>query len=203
MAKAKHDIEASVKIDDYIGSLPNWSKKVCNRLREIVLKSHPKIIEDWKWGPNYYLGGMVCGYAGFKTKVNFVFFQGVLLKDKKKILIANPGTLHNRHLEFTEVQEINETILLEYLFEAIENNLKGKKLTETKIKIIIIPADVKKEFKKSGVLNYFEQLAFSHRKEYMLWINDAKKTETRVKRIFQAISKLSQKQMMHDKYKKR
>ena len=202
MAKSKHDIAASGKIDDYINSLPNWSKKICNRLREIVLKSHSKIIEDWKWGPNYYLNGMVCGYAGFKTKVNFVFFQGALLKDKKKILIANPATLHNRHLEFTDLKEINETVLLGYLIEAIENNLKGKKLTETKIKIVEISADVKKEFKKACVLNYFEHLAFSHRKEYMLWINDAKKADTRVKRINQAISKLGQKQMMHDKYKK-
>src|SRR5437868_22176 len=180
MAQFKHDAEASLKIDEYFASLPPWSKKICERLRQIVLKSDAKIIEDWKWGPNFYCNGMVCGMAAFNKHVNFVFFQGVLLKDKRKILIANEGTLHNRHLRFTDVKEIDEEILLEYLLEAVENNNKGKKLLQTKIKIVEIPVDVKKIFKKEGVLNYFKKLSFSHRKEYILWITDAKKAETRV-----------------------
>ena len=51
------------------------------------------------------------------------------------------------------------------------------------------------------MLAYFDLLAFSHRKEYIQWIESAKKDETRTKRIEQAIEKLLGKQMMHDKYK--
>jgi uncharacterized protein YdeI (YjbR/CyaY-like superfamily) len=35
-----------------------------------------------------------------------------------------------------------------------------------------------------------------------MWIEEAKKVETRLKRITQAIEKLATKQTMHDKYKK-
>jgi uncharacterized protein YdeI (YjbR/CyaY-like superfamily) len=202
MAKTRHIADAPAKIDEYIATLPEWSQKICKRLRRIILKSDPKIIEDWKWGPNYYLDGMVCGYAGFQKHVNFVFFQGSLLKDKYRILNSNPGTLHNRHVKYTDVKEIDEGVLLEYLLEAIDNNKKGKRLVATKDKTVDVAPDISIEFKKAGVLSYFDSLAYSHRKEYVMWIEEAKKEETRKNRIEKAVSKLQSKEKMHDKYKK-
>ncbi len=202
MAKVKHNPDAAALIDKGISELESFAQVICNRLRKLILSSDPELIEDWKWGPNYYLNGMVCGYWGFKKHVSFVFFQGSLLKDKKKILLENPGNVHNRHIKFTDVKQIDDTIILEYLFEAIDNNRKGLKIIETKDKTIATPIDVEKAFKKAKVLAYFDSLAFSHRKEYVQWIESAKKEETRTKRILQAIEKLQDKQMMHDKYKK-
>lgn len=202
MAKVKHNPNAAALIDKGISELEPFAQVICKRLRKLILSADPEIIEDWKWGPNYYLNGMVCGYWGFKKHVSFVFFQGSLLKDKKKILQENPGNVHNRHIKFTDVKQIDDTIILEYLFEAIDNNRKGIKITETKDKTIIVPEDVAKAFKKAKVLAYFDSLAFSHRKEYIQWIESAKKEETRTKRIEQAIEKLKDKQGLNDRYKK-
>ncbi len=202
MAKVKHNPDAAALIDKGISELEPFAQVICKRLRKLILSSDSEIIEDWKWGPNYYLNGMVCGYWGFKKHVSFVFFQGSLLKDKKKILLENPGNVHNRHIKFTDVKQMDDKIILEYLFEAIDNNRKGLKIIETKDKTIVTPEDVTKAFKKAKVLAYFDSLAFSHRKEYVQWIESAKKEETRTKRILQAIEKLQDKQMMHDKYKK-
>lgn len=190
-------------IDEGISKMKPFAQAICKKLRKLILSSDAEMIEDWKWGPNYYLDGMVCGFWGFDKHVTFTFFQGVLLKDKKKILLHNPGNVHNRHLKFTDTKEINEETILEYLFEAIDNNRKGLKIKEAKDKTVEIPVDVKKSFKTAKVLSYFETLAYSHRKEYMMWINDAKKEETRLKRINQAIEKLASNEMMHDKYKKK
>lgn len=202
MVKVKHNPNAAALIDDGVEKLEPFAQVICKRLRKIILSSDPALIEDWKWGPNYYLNGMVCGYWGFKKHVSFVFFQGSLLKDKKKILIENPGNVHNRHIKFTDVKQIDEKVILEYLFEAIDNNRKGLKLIVTKDKTIVTPKDVVKQFKKAKILTYFDSLAFSHRKEYVQWIDSAKKEETRTKRIEQAIEKLQEKQGLHDKYKK-
>ncbi len=202
MAKVKHNPDAAALIDKGISEIEPFAQIICNRLRQLILSADPDIIEDWKWGPNYYLNGMVCGYWGFKKHVSFVFFQGSLLKDKKKILLENPGNVHNRHIKFTDVKQIDDKVILEYLFEAIDNNRKGLKIIETKDKSIVTPSDVEKAFKKTKVLAYFDSLAFSHRKEYIQWIESAKKEETRTKRIEQAIEKLQDKQSMHAKYKK-
>jgi uncharacterized protein YdeI (YjbR/CyaY-like superfamily) len=202
MAKVKHNPDAATLIDKGISELEPFAQVICKRLRKLILSADPELIEDWKWGPNYYLNGMVCGYWGFKKHVSFVFFQGSLLKDKKKILLENPGNVHNRHIKFTDVKQIEDKIILEYLFEAIDNNRKGLKIVETKDKTIETPVDFAKALKKTKVLAYFDSLAFSHRKEYIQWIESAKKEETRTKRIEQAVEKLQDKQMMHDKYKK-
>lgn len=202
MAKVKHNPDAAALIDKGISELEPFAQVICKRLRKIILSADPELIEDWKWGPNYYLNGMVCGYWGFKKHVSFVFFQGSLLKDKKKILLQNPGNVHNRHIKFTDVKQIDDKVILEYLFEAIDNNRKGLKIIESKDKTIETPKDLTKAFKKAKVLTYFDSLAFSHRKEYIQWIESAKKEETRTRRIEQAVDKLLDKQMMHDKYKK-
>jgi len=202
MAKAKHIPDAPLKISAYIDALPSWSKSICKHLREITLKSDPKIIEDWKWGPNYYLEGMVCGFIATKKHVNFVFFKGTQLKDKKKLLQGDPGNLNIKSFRFKDVKEINENILLEYIIEAIDNNKKGLKLNRGTNKTVEIPPYIKKEFKKAGVFNYFESHSYSHKKEYVAYIEDAKKIETRTKRIDKAISMLSKRALEHSINKK-
>jgi uncharacterized protein YdeI (YjbR/CyaY-like superfamily) len=146
---------------------------------------------------------MLCGFAAHQKFVNFVFFQGALLKDKKKILKHNEGSLHNRHIKYTDVKEIDEDVLLAYLFEAIDNNTKGNKLLVTKDKTILIPADVKKVFSLHGVLKIFENMTFSRRKEYMFWINSAKREVTRTQRINLATEMIRKNKGLMDKYTKK
>jgi uncharacterized protein YdeI (YjbR/CyaY-like superfamily) len=203
LAKGKHRNDAEGEIDTYIAAMPPWSAAICRKLRSIILRSDARLIEDWKWGPNYYYQGMVCGYAAFAKHVNFVFFQGALLRDKNQILLANKGTLHNRHIRFTSIKEIDDDLLTEYILEAIDNNVKGISLKETADKTLKIADDIKDQLRGAGLLAYFEGLAFSHRKEYLLYIEEAKKADTRLRRIANALSKLQSKQMMHDKYKKK
>jgi uncharacterized protein YdeI (YjbR/CyaY-like superfamily) len=203
IAKVKHNPDAPALIDEAISQMKPFTKVICKKLRKLILSTDPAMIEDWKWGPNYYLNGMVCGFWGFEKHVTFNFYQGALLKDPYKILKQNEGNVRNRHIKFTDVKEIKEDVISEYLFEAIDNNRKGNIIKESKDKTVVIPDDVKKAFKTAKLLPYFESLAYSHRKEYMMWINDAKKEETRLKRINQAIEKLASKEMMHDKYKKK
>lgn len=202
MATSKHIADASLKINEYIDALPAWSRAICKRLREIALKSDPKLIEDWKWGPNYYLKGMVFGFAAFQKHVNFVFFQGALLKDPYHVLQGDPNALRNKHIRITNIKDINEDLLLEYMIEAIDNNKNGKVIPATTDKTVLVDADIKKEFKAAGILKYFENLGYSHRKEYIRWITDAKKEETRKARIVKAIEMMAAKETMHSKYSK-
>ena len=201
--KVKHNPDAKFLIDDGINKAEPFAKDICKKLRAIIFTAEPNIIEDWKWGPNYYYDGMVCGFWYFKKHVSFVFFQGSLLKDKHKVLQANPDNVHNRHIKYSDVSEVDEKILIEYIKEAVANNKKGIKITEAKDKTVIVPDDFKKLLVKNKLFPYFENLAYSHRKEYVMWIEDAKKEETRIKRMNASIEKLISKEGMHDKYKKK
>lgn len=57
-----------------------------------------------------------------------------------------------------------------------------------------VPVDVKKALQAAGLWEQFEKLAYSHRKEYVIWIEDAKKPETRTNRIHKMIEMLKEKQ---------
>jgi uncharacterized protein YdeI (YjbR/CyaY-like superfamily) len=201
--KVKHNPDAKQLIDESIASAEPFAQAICKKLRSIIFKAEPGIIEDWKWGPNYYKDGMVCGFWYFKKHCSFIFYQGALLKDKKKVLLKNEGNLHNRHLKFTDVKQIDEKLLTEYITEAVINNEKGLKITEAKDKIVIIQKDFKKLLLKNELLAYFENLAYSHRKEYVQWIESAKKEETRLRRMDTAIEKLKSKEGLNDKYIKK
>jgi hypothetical protein len=56
-----------------------------------------------------------------------------------------------------------------------------------------VPAAFKKRMKEEGLLSFFEGLSFTHRKEYCRWITEAKKEETRLKRLEKAVEMLRKK----------
>lgn len=58
----------------------------------------------------------------------------------------------------------------------------------------IIPPEFAAALKKGGLSEYFSRLAPSHRKEYLKWIIEAKKPETRAARIAKALKMLAEKQ---------
>jgi hypothetical protein len=54
-----------------------------------------------------------------------------------------------------------------------------------------VPPAFKARMKKAGVLAFFESLSFTHRKEYCRWITEAKKEETRTRRLGKALELLA------------
>jgi hypothetical protein len=62
---------------------------------------------------------------------------------------------------------------------------------DTQPRVIEIPKDLLKEFKKEKqAKTFFDSLSYTHQKEYVLWILEAKKDETRERRIMKTIEML-------------
>ena len=55
---------------------------------------------------------------------------------------------------------------------------------------VAVPAEFEKLMRKEGLLSFFEQLSYTHRKEYCRWITEAKKEETRLSRLEKAVGML-------------
>jgi len=55
---------------------------------------------------------------------------------------------------------------------------------------IEVPPELQKLLKKEGLLPFFEKLSFTHRKEYCRWITEAKKEETRTRRLEKTVEML-------------
>jgi hypothetical protein len=54
-----------------------------------------------------------------------------------------------------------------------------------------VPDDLRSALDGAGLLDSFRALSYSHQREYVSWIADAKKAETRARRIGQTIERIS------------
>jgi len=61
---------------------------------------------------------------------------------------------------------------------------------DEEVRTVEVPARFEKLMKREGLLPAFEKLSYTHRKEYCRWITDAKKEETRSRRLEKAIEML-------------
>ncbi len=81
-------------------------------------------------------------------------------------------------------------------FEEIKNKAKQANSEEDQYidhvkRVITVPDDLQKVLNKNKAAKAtFENLSFTHKKEFVLWIINAKKEETRIKRLEQATEKL-------------
>jgi uncharacterized protein YdeI (YjbR/CyaY-like superfamily) len=194
MTHLKVHPDAPNLVNNYIDNLPQWSKEICIKLRNIILSMSPNVQEDWKWQhPNYYCNGMLCGIWAFKDHVTLVFFQGALIDDVYSVLCSHSDNLHNRHIKFSDISQINEEIIKNYLLQSIDNNIKGIRINQSKMKNIEIPFYIKEALENTGLLESFNNLSYSHKKEYILWIKEAKKEDTRMRRVEKMIQMLREK----------
>lgn len=180
------------RIDAYIDKAPAFAQPICRKLRSAILKADPGIVEAWKWGPHYSKGGMVCGYGAFQKHVSLAFFRGSLMKDQKRLFIRDDTPAKSmRRMKFTRLQEVDERVIVMYVREAIALNASGIKLPKPSLET---PADLQKMLRNNkSLLRFFDALAYTHRKEYIRWIEEAKKPETRQARLKKTIEMLKQK----------
>lgn len=64
---------------------------------------------------------------------------------------------------------------------------------DTEPRVVEVPKDLASEFKKNKeAKSFFDNLSYTHRREYVNWINEAKREETRQNRIAKTIEMLKQ-----------
>ena len=191
--------EATSEVLKYIEKMPEFAKKICKKLRAIILKTDPEIREDWKWGPNYNFNGMVCGFGGFTQHVKFTFFNGSEMKDPHNLFNHCVDNEFSRSIKYTDVSEIDEKIITEYVRESIDINKKGFKRI-VKNKSVEVPDFLEKRIRKNkAAFTFFNNLSYGYKKDYVQWITTAKREETRNERIEKLIKKCEKGKKMNDK----
>jgi hypothetical protein len=69
---------------------------------------------------------------------------------------------------------------------------------DTSPRVVELPEGLKRAFKtEKEAKAFFEKLSYTHQKEYVMWINDAKKEETRQARVIKTIEMLKKGKKEH------
>ena len=197
-------MQSDKTVEGYIERQIQW-KEPLQKFREILLET--ELLETIKWGvPVYTLNGKnVLGMGAFKSYVGIWFFQGAFLKDPhKKLINAQQGkTLALRQLRFVDNEEVDYKLVKEYVVEAIQNQKEGKEIKPEKNKPLIIPDELLANFGVDEELKKcFEELTLSKQREYAAYISEAKREETKHKRLEKIIPMIKQNIGMSDKYRK-
>lgn len=174
-------------------------------LRELALKT--ELIETYKWGiPVYTIDNKnVLGILAFKHHFGIWFYNGVFLKDPKKVLEnAQEGkTKAMRHWKFSNIEDIDEAVVLSYFHEAISNQKKGLTLAPEKNKPILMPPLLEKALGNNQALKEnYESLSPYKQREYCEYISEAKQEKTKLSRLQKCIPLLEKGMGLHDKYRK-
>ncbi|MDC9721402.1 MAG: YdeI/OmpD-associated family protein [Urechidicola sp.] len=196
-------MERSKTVDEYISNHQNWKREI-TFLRAIALNT--SFTETIKWGvPTYTINGKnVVGIGAFKNYVGLWFFNGSFLKDtQNKLINAQEGkTKGLRQWRFLSLDEMDESLILEYLNEAIENQKAGKTIKITRGKPVVIPPELQKILDENKELkSFFEGFTNSKQREFADHIADAKRDATKGKRLEKIIPMILSGVGLHDKYK--
>ena len=183
------------KVDDYIAKMADFAKPILIYLREIIHSTCPDVEEDIKWGtPHYsYKGDHLVMMAGFKQHCSFSLYKAELMKDQS---IRDSIKAGKKFGYMDKVKDLAglppKKILVNHIKEAMELNANGtakpKPVKEKSTIEVVAPMEFIDALKKDKKANsIFESKSPSFRKNYIIWVADAKIDETRQKRITQSL----------------
>ena len=188
------------EVDEYIANSAEFAQPILLKLRELVHESHPEISETVKWRmPNFEYKGLLFNMAAFKQHCSFGFWKQKLIKGLEE---GSEGLGSFGKIKSLEDLPSDEEILM-YLKEAVLLNEKGIKVPkEAKVKKeLVIPSELMEAFKKRPrAYEVFENFSYSHRKEYIEWVDEAKREATKIKRVEQTITWLLEGKRRNWKY---
>jgi uncharacterized protein YdeI (YjbR/CyaY-like superfamily) len=188
------------RVDAYIKRAAPFARPILKRLRKIVHLGCPDVEETIKWNfPFFEHKGIICFMAAFKEHCAFGFWKGALLFGKK-----NKGAM-GHFGRITSTKDLaNGKTLVGYVRKAAELNEAGVQKSRPRSRTkqqVNVPADLKAALQKNAkARKTFENFGYSHKKEYVNWITDAKRDETRKRRLQTAIQWLAQGKPQNWKY---
>ena len=192
------------RIDAYISKAAAFAQPILKHLRDLVHRGCPGVEEDIKWSsPSFlYRGKILCGMAAFKEHATFGFWHQAMEKELGPLSRgAEAMGLLGR---ITTVGDLpDDKTMLRFIKRAVELHDSGTPLRPPpKPKPPAkVPADLAAALKKhKAAAATFENFSPSHRREYIEWIVEAKREETRRRRLDQAIEMLSEGKTRNWKY---
>lgn len=190
-------------VDAYIEGHIEWEFQL-KKLRKMLLDFPLK--ETIKWGAPVYMfeGKNLIGMAAFKNHFSLWFFEGTLLTKNKELLInAQEGkTKSLRQIKFDKNSELEVDVLSEYIKESIEMTASGVKIKPEPKKALEIPVELfDKLTENKNLKEAFLNLSPGKQQEYCLYISEAKRGNTKEKRLEKIIPLIKFGKGLNDSYK--
>ncbi|MFJ2479794.1 DUF1801 domain-containing protein [Pseudomonas sp. NPDC087598] len=114
---------ASALIDQRIKALADWRGDTLAKIRLIMRKADPEVVEEWKWRvPTWSHGGIICTGETYKSVVKMTFAKGASLADPTGLFNSSLEGNTRRAIDVHEGEVIDEKALVALIREAVKLN---------------------------------------------------------------------------------
>ena len=191
------------RIDAYIERAAPFAQPILTRVRELVHEACPGVEETIKWGmPTFeYAGGILCGMAAFKQHASFGYWKHALVVGE-----GEPRDGMGSYGKMTSIKDLPpKKTLLVHIRKAMQLNEAGVKATPTRKSApkppLEAPGDLVAALAKNKAAKAtFDAFPPSCKREYVEWIVEAKREDTRAKRLAQTVEWLAEGKRRNWKY---
>ena len=125
---ASPDRSASELISQRIVELGDWRGETLGRMRKLIKKADPDVVEEWKWRgtPVWSHDGIICTGESYKNVVKLTFAKGASLKDPARLFNASLDGNTRRAIDIHEGEEVDESAFKTLVRQAGALNSSGK-----------------------------------------------------------------------------
>lgn len=190
------------RIDAYIDNkAADFAKPILRHLRAIIHEACPGCEETLKWSmPSFlYKGKILAGMASFKAHATFGYWSGSQIVDTDGKTPSAMGQFGR----ITSVDDLPDRATL------IDLTRKAMKLIDDGVKPdqksskppFTVPQDLQAAIEQAPAAKAtWDAFPPSCKREYVEWVTEAKRDETRTKRLNQTIEQLKEGKRRHWKY---
>jgi uncharacterized protein YdeI (YjbR/CyaY-like superfamily) len=190
------------RVDAYIARQADFARPILDHLRACVHSACSEAEETLKWGmPSFlYKGKILAGMAAFKAHATFGFWRAGVA--------AEIGAEHDAMGQFGRLTSIADlpapdrlAALIAEAMALIESRPPPKKPTRPPRPELPVPEALKTALDANPrAAATFAAFAPSCRREYVEWVAEAKRPETRDKRVAQAVEWMAEGKRRNWKY---
>ena len=190
--------------EDYLAHAPEHYRAGLTAMREVL--TGYDLEENIKWNMPVYGYGKKNVATLFHAKgyLGVWFAQGALLSDPNGILVnASPEkTVAQRQLRFANEEEVDPELLRGFLAEAIKNQKDGLELGPAPAPETIPPPELEQAFiDDPGLKMLYEKFAPYKKREFCEAISEAKRTDTKKRRLQKVTKHIRAGRGLSDKYR--
>lgn len=192
------------RVDAYIERAAAFAQPILAHLRSVVHSGCPAAAETIKWGMPFFMHGgrILANMAAFKQHCSFGFWNGREAAEHCKSDQAMGQ--FGRITALTDLPPQRELVRIvteaAALMDAGAKMPRAPKRDATKPSLEMLPKLSAALAHNSAARKTFEGFAPSQQREYIEWIGEAKRAETRTRRLAQTLEWLAEGKPRHWKY---
>jgi uncharacterized protein YdeI (YjbR/CyaY-like superfamily) len=191
------------RFDTYIARQADFARPILEHLREAVHAACPDCAETLKWSmPTFmYKGEMLGSMAAFKAHATFGFWKGSLVvgdTNEQKSAMGQFGKLET--IDDLPAPEILEQLIRKAM-ALNEAGIKMKRPVKHPKPELEMPDDLRSALDGNpAAKSAYDGFPPSAKRDYLEWLIEAKRPETRAKRLADAVQWMSEGKRRHWKY---